>query len=163
MSEANVATQQNEVKSDVKVTIGGISKTLEQQARDTNDSVTELVASTKMVERYVHTSIDEATGTKMASEEGYRQMLLLSKQTSEINEKTVEMTKMVEALDSSSSEIHAVIEIVKSIAGQTNLLALNSAIEAARAGEHGKGFAVVADEVRKLADQTKSSSSKLRH
>ena len=67
------------------------------------------------------------------------------------------MSQMVQALDSSSSEIHAVIEIVKNIAGQTNLLALNSAIEAARAGEHGKGFAVVADEVRKLADQTKHS------
>lgn len=67
------------------------------------------------------------------------------------------MSKMIQELDSSSSEIHAVIEIVKNIAGQTNLLALNSAIEAARAGEHGKGFAVVADEVRKLADQTKKS------
>lgn len=67
------------------------------------------------------------------------------------------MSKMIHALDASSSEIQAVIEIVKNIAGQTNLLALNSAIEAARAGEHGKGFAVVADEVRKLADQTKKS------
>ncbi len=64
---------------------------------------------------------------------------------------------MVQALNQSSSEIHAVVEIVKNIAGQTNLLALNSAIEAARAGEHGKGFAVVAEEVRKLADQTKQS------
>ena len=84
-------------------------------------------------------------------------MQRLSEQTSEINDKTVEMTEMVHELDHSSSEIQAVVEIVKGIANQTNLLALNSAIEAARAGEHGKGFAVVADEVRKLADQTKQS------
>lgn len=71
------------------------------------------------------------------------------------------MTKLVEDLNHSSSEIQAVVEIVKNIAGQTNLLALNSAIEAARAGEHGKGFAVVADEVRKLADQTKQSVEKI--
>ena len=65
--------------------------------------------------------------------------------------------RSTEAHASASTEIYAVIEIVKGIAGQTNLLALNSAIEAARAGVHGKGFAVVADEVRKLADQTKTS------
>ncbi|MEK4228147.1 globin-coupled sensor protein [Solibacillus sp. FSL H8-0538] len=157
VSAQQVTEKQNQVKMEVKEVIGSISKTLEVQSQDTNEAVLELVASTKNVNTHLRNSINDAAGTKHASEEGYQQMLLLSKQTAEINEKTVEMTKMVAALDSSSSEIHAVIEIVKSIAGQTNLLALNSAIEAARAGEHGKGFAVVADEVRKLADQTKSS------
>lgn len=149
--------QQNKVKLEVKEVIGGISKTLEQQSSDTNDAVTELISNTKEVNLHLQSSVRDAEGTKISSENGYQQMILLSKQTTEINEKTVEMTKMVEALDSSSSEIQAVIEIVKNIANQTNLLALNSAIEAARAGEHGKGFAVVADEVRKLADQTKTS------
>lgn len=149
--------RQNQVKKEVKEIVGNISKTLEEQSQDTNEAVLELVSSTKDVNAHLRKSIQDTADTKQASEEGYQQILLLSKQTTEINEKTIEMTKMVEALDSSSSEIHAVIEIVKSIAGQTNLLALNSAIEAARAGEHGKGFAVVADEVRKLADQTKTS------
>lgn len=152
-----VEKKQNQVKSEVKDIIGNISKSLEIQSHVTSDAVVELIASTNTVDQHVRDSITEATGTKVASEEGYHQMQKLSQQTAEINKKTIEMTKMVQALDSSSSEIHAVIEIVKSIAGQTNLLALNSAIEAARAGEHGKGFAVVADEVRKLADQTKSS------
>lgn len=155
---SNLAEEkQNQVKSEVKDVIGNISKSLEIQSHVTSDAVVELIASTNTVDQHVRDSITEATGTKVASEEGYHQMQKLSQQTAEINKKTIEMTKMVQALDSSSSEIHAVIEIVKSIAGQTNLLALNSAIEAARAGEHGKGFAVVADEVRKLADQTKSS------
>lgn len=149
--------QSNQVKTEVKGVIGNISKTLEAQSRDTNEAVLELVASTKNVDEYVRNSVEDASDTKIASSEGYAQMVLLSEQSKEINERAVEMTKMVAKLDTSSSEIQAVVEIVKGIAGQTNLLALNSAIEAARAGEHGKGFAVVADEVRKLADQTKTS------
>ena len=149
--------QQDLIKQEVKSIVGNISKELEQQSRDTNDTVSGLIDNTKIVDHYVHNSIEAATGTKHASKEGYEQMLLVTKQSNEINEKTIEMSHKVEALNSSSTEIYAVIEIVKGIAGQTNLLALNSAIEAARAGEHGKGFAVVADEVRKLADQTKTS------
>lgn len=152
-----VEEQQEKIKQEVREVIGTISKELEVQSQDTNESVIELIGSTKNVNNHISRSMDEAQGTKQASEEGYKQMVLLSEQTAEINEKTIEMTKMVEELDSSSSEIQAVVEIVKGIANQTNLLALNSAIEAARAGEHGKGFAVVADEVRKLADQTKQS------
>lgn len=152
-----LADQSDKVKAEVKEVIGNISKTLEVQSRTTNEAVLELIASTKNVDTYVQSSVEDASATKVASSEGYAQMVLLSEQSKEINERAVEMTQMVGKLDASSSEIQAVVEIVKGIAGQTNLLALNSAIEAARAGEHGKGFAVVADEVRKLADQTKTS------
>lgn len=153
-----IATKkQEEVRFEVKETVGSISKDLDQQSQETNRAVVELIASTQNVNDLLKSSIQDAQKTKDASSEGYKQMVLLSEQTKEINNKTVDMTKNVQALNQSSSEIQAVVEIVKNIAGQTNLLALNSAIEAARAGEHGKGFAVVANEVRKLADQTKQS------
>ncbi|MGE7665392.1 protoglobin domain-containing protein [Ureibacillus composti] len=157
--EANLLLEEQRqiVKSDIQAVVGRISKDLEEQSQQTNEAVAELISSTKYVNELLQNSIEGAQGTKEASGKGYEQLNLLSEQTREINSKTVEMTKMVQALDQSSSEIQAVVEIVKDIAGQTNLLALNSAIEAARAGEHGKGFAVVADEVRKLADQTKQS------
>jgi len=67
----------------------------------------------------------------------------------------------VDSLQTRTSEIGVIINLIKDIAEQTNLLSLNAAIEAARAGEHGRGFAVVADEVRKLAERTQKATSEI--
>ena len=77
-------------------------------------------------------------------------------------EVVVKAVEAMEELNSSSSMIVNIIEVINDIAFQTNLLALNASVEAARAGEQGKGFAVVAGEVRNLAQRSAKSATEIK-
>lgn len=76
------------------------------------------------------------------------------------NEQMAELLKAVEEVDEMSMDIKKIVSAIDGIAFQTNILALNASVEAARAGENGKGFAVVAQEVRGLAEKCADASGR---
>ena len=64
-------------------------------------------------------------------------------------------------LETASTGVADIVELVADIAGQTRLLALNATIEASRAGAAGRGFAVVAQEVKRLSLQTETANQNI--
>lgn len=86
-------------------------------------------------------------------------------EAAEVAQRAIGLTTVTEdtvrKLNTSSTNIGSISNVITSIAEQTNLLALNATIEAARAGDAGKGFAVVANEVKELAKETAKATEKI--
>ncbi|ELP3505174.1 methyl-accepting chemotaxis protein [Vibrio vulnificus] len=121
-------------------------------------AVNELVMTTNEITANIESAAQNAQRVNTEADKALQLTHATGKRIDTLAISIEESQVQIQALESQSREINAVVSAIQSIAEQTNLLALNAAIEAARAGESGRGFAVVADEVRQLSRLTNDST-----
>ena len=124
-------------------------------------AINEMSASVAQVASNAQQASQAADRVETETREGHELVMQSRSSVEHLASELARATEVVHHLESHSSDISSVLEVIRSIAEQTNLLALNAAIEAARAGDQGRGFAVVADEVRGLAQRTQQSTSEI--
>ncbi len=101
------------------------------------------------------------TRTKETSAQGIDVLERSVTDMQKVSDDIQHMSRVVDDVAQTSSQIGSVVGAIHAIADQTNLLALNAAIEAARAGDQGRGFSVVAEEVRELALRTQEATKQI--
>lgn len=124
-------------------------------------AITEMSATVQEVAGNASGAADAAQSADNNARQGLKVMDNTLNAINQLSNEVDHVGSAMAQLETDTSRIGSVLDVIKSVAEQTNLLALNAAIEAARAGDQGRGFAVVADEVRSLAKRTQDSTAEI--
>ncbi len=129
------------------------------------ENVADEISNYSALAQEVHANADESgkisEGTAVTAQEGSEAVNDSLLAMEQISMSVKEAGEVVNILSSKTSNINAMLNVIKNIGSDTNLLALNASIEAARAGDEGRGFAVVAREVRNLSDKSLESVNEI--
>ncbi|MBI9101851.1 MAG: methyl-accepting chemotaxis protein [Spirochaetales bacterium] len=142
-----------------------IATTSNGQAAAVNEIVTTMEESSRLSEE-VALNVREIDGRaseiEMCVDQGVKLIEENRQQMEMITDADKETVIVIETLNDSINSIWEIVNIINSIASQTKIIAFNAELEATAAGEAGRNFQIVATEIRRLADNTVSSTGKIK-
>lgn len=169
---ANTSEELSETVTELKSVVEEVNIATEQIVaglEETAASTEEISSTTNEMESSVENITDTTKKALIHSEEIKNRADNFKSDSIDLKNETIKLcsdnsNKLKEAIVKSArvNEINNLLDAISNITNQTNLLSLNAAIEASRAGEAGKGFAVVAAEIKKLAEESNTTTEKIK-